>query len=303
VDGLLGLTVTVVVVTAARSPMQALTDAVALDHLGPEARDDYGRVRLWMSVGWAVAACVWGFVLQAGTLELLPAIYAVSAVAVAVSAYLVGGTGVVHEHATRSARRAMVRALATFLVSLLLLFSAFAATFSFVAVRIDELGGGLFVVGLAAALQAVAEVPVMRATPLLSRVLSHRALYVLGSLVFAVSFAAWALLDDPISIALVKLVAGVGFGLAYVGSVVIVDDLVPPSLRGPAQGLARAVSFGLALVVGSLAGGAVYDYAGPRALFLACAAAAAIAGALVWVVAAHDARRAVGSPAGVGEPR
>jgi len=83
------------------------------------------------------------------------------------------------------------------------------------------------------------------------------------------------------------LVAGVGFAFVYVGSVVLVDDLVPPGLRGTGQGLAKAVAFGLAPILGSLAGGAIYDYAGPRAMFLACAAAALVAGTSVFVVAAR----------------
>ena len=160
-------------------------------------------------------------------------------------------------------------------------------SFSFVSVRIRDLGGGLFIVGAATALQAAAEAPVLRATPRLSRRLGHRALYVIGTLFFAAAFVAWAFLDDPLSIAIVKIVAGVGFALTYVGSVVLVDDLAPPGLRGTGQGLAKAVSFGLAPIVGSLAGGAMYGYAGPRALFLACAAAALVAGAAVWVVAAR----------------
>jgi PPP family 3-phenylpropionic acid transporter len=291
VDGFLGLTVAVVAVMAARSSMASLTDAITLEHLGRDARAEYGRVRLWMSIGFAVAACVWGLVLQTGTLDLLPALYAVTVVGVAIAAHVRGGERVVHEHAPRGARRAMLRALATFLTSLLLLFAAFSATFSFVAIRMDELGGGLFVIGVAAGLQAFAEVPVMRATPRLGRALGHRSLYVLGTLFFAVAFASWAFLDDPVPIALVKLVAGVGFALAYVGSVVIVDDLVPPTLRGTGQGLAKAVSFGLAPVADSLAGGAIYDYAGPRTLFLASACAAVAAGGAVLAVAVRGARR------------
>jgi MFS family permease len=104
------------------------------------------------------------------------------------------------------------------------------------------------------------------------------------------TFASCGFLDDPVPIALVKLVAGVGFALAYVGSVVIVDDL-PPTLRGTGQGLAKAVSFGLAPVADSLAGGAIYDYAGPRTLFLASACAAVAAGGAVLAVAVRGARR------------
>jgi MFS family permease len=49
--------------------------------------------------------------------------------------------------------------------------------------------------------------------------------------------------------------------------------------------VAKAVSFGLAPILGTLSGGAIYDYAGPRALFLASAGAAVVAGAGVWAVA------------------
>jgi MFS family permease len=281
------LTVVVVLVTAARSAMASLTDAIALEHLGDD-RAQYGNVRLWLSLGWAISACVWGIVLQLGSLDWMPWVYAACVLVVALAAQSVGGRRTVHEPSAVGARRAMVIALAPFLLSLLLLFAAFNATFSFVSLRIRELGGGLFIVGAATALQAIAEAPVMRITPRLNRVLGHRALYVVGSLFFVAAFVGWAFLDAPLAIALVKLVAGVGFALVYVGSVLLVDDLVPPALRGTGQGLAKAVSFGLSPILGSLAGGAIYDYAGPRALFLACAAAALVAGTSVFVIAARS---------------
>jgi PPP family 3-phenylpropionic acid transporter len=282
----LALTVVVVLITAARSAMASLTDAIALEHLGDD-RAQYGRVRLWLSVGWAISACVWGLVLQTGSLDWLPWIYASCVLLVAFAAHSVGGGRTVHDPTAAGARRAMLFSLAPFLFSLLLLFAAFNATFSFISLRIRELGGGLLVVGAATALQAAAEAPVMRITPRLNRMLGHRALYVVGSLFFIAAFVAWAFLDDPLAIALVKLVAGVGFALVYVGSVLLVDDLVPPALRGTGQGLAKAVTFGLSPILGSLAGGAIYDYAGPRALFLACAAAALVAATLVLVIAAR----------------
>jgi MFS family permease len=283
----LALTIVVVLITAARSAMASLTDAIALEHLGDD-RAQYGRVRLWLSLGWAISACVWGLVLQWGSLDWLPWIYVACVLAVAFAAHSVGGGRTVHEPSPAGTRRAMLIALAPFLLSLLLLFAAFNATFSFISLRIRELGGGLFVVGAATALQAAAEAPVMRITPRLNRVLGHRALYIIGSLFFIVSFVAWAFLDDPLAIALVKLVAGVGFALVYVGSVLLVDDLAPPALRGTGQGLAKAVTFGLSPILGSLAGGAIYDYAGPRTLFLACAAAALVAAAAVSVIAARS---------------
>jgi PPP family 3-phenylpropionic acid transporter len=283
-DGFLTLTLAVVLLTAARASMTSLADAIALEQLADE-RAEYGRVRLWQSVGWAVAACVWGLVLELSSLDWMPLAYAVGALAVAFAAYSFRTGRTVYVRSPQGTRRALLLELAPFLLSLLLLFAAFSATFSFVSVRISELGGGLFVVGAATALQAGAEAPVMRITPFLSRAAGHRTLYVIGSLFFVAAFAAWGFLDDPLAIALVKLVAGVGFALVWVGSVLLVDDLVPSGLRGTGQGLAKAVSFGLAPILGSLAGGALYDYEGPRALFLACAAAALVAGASVFAIA------------------
>jgi MFS family permease len=276
-DGLAALTVAVVLVYAARCATASLCDAIALDHLGDD-RAAYGRIRLWTSVGWAVAVCVWGLLLQLGSIDLMPWIYGGSALVIGIAALRFAGGRVLHAPPPHGSRRAMARALSVFLLSLLVLFAAYSATFSFVAIRIDELGGGLFVIGVAAGLQAVAETPVMRMSPWLARFGSDRAWYAVGALVMALAFAAWAFLDEPVAIALVKLVVGVGFALAYVGSVLIVDDLVPEALRSTGQGLARAVCFGLAPILGSLVGGVVYDVGGPATLFIGCGVAAAAAG-------------------------
>jgi MFS transporter, PPP family, 3-phenylpropionic acid transporter len=282
--GFWALTLTSMLVTGARCATPSLADSIALDTLGTD-RAQYGRVRLWTSVGWAVACCVWGGLLAAGSLEWLPAIYGVAAVALAAWAFRLRRPHASHGRSRLRARGVLSRDLAVFLGSLLLVFAAYSATFSFVAIRMDELGGGLFIIGVAAGLQAVAETPVMYGTPRLGRAVGHRALYAAGGLAFAAAFVAWALIDSPVGMALVKLVAGTGFALAYVGSVFIVDDLVPAALRGTGQGLARAVCFGLAPILGSLAGGLVYGYGGPPALFLTCAGAAALGGVAAVLVA------------------
>jgi hypothetical protein len=46
-----------------------------------------------------------------------------------------------------------------FLGSLLLVLAAYSPTFSFVAIRMDELGGGLFIIGVAAGLSAARPEP------------------------------------------------------------------------------------------------------------------------------------------------
>jgi MFS family permease len=90
-----------------------------------------------------------------------------------------------------------------------------------------------------------------------------------------------------------RLVIGVGFALTYVGTVVIADDLVPVHLRATGQAVAKAASFGLAPVLGTLGGGFVYAVSGPRAMFLAAAAIAAAAAGLAWISVSEPRRRVV----------
>lgn len=274
-----------VVFSAARAPLQSLADSISLDRLPASGRGDYARMRVWMSVGWAVAVVCWGGLLELDRVSLAPYLYAGTVAFVAIWAALALGPRAAHGTREESAggAAAVLPRLLALLVSLLLVYAAFSATFNFLALRIQGLGGGAFLVGVAASLQAVAEVPVMLATPRLTRAIGHGALYAIGCAFFAAVFLAWALLTDPVVISILKLVAGVGFALTYVGSVVLVDDLVPLRLRATGQGLAKAVSFGLAPVAGTALGGLVYAYLGPRELFLVSAAAAVAGGLVVWI--------------------
>jgi PPP family 3-phenylpropionic acid transporter len=290
-----GLIAAAVVLAAWRAPLASLLDAIALERLPPGDRGEYGRLRLWMSVGWAFAVLVWGAVLQAGTLELIPVLYAGMSVTVALGARYGMGRDDRHRGLAlgeeRHPRMGLSLALLAFLASIALANAAFAATWNFLALRIVDLGGAAFLVGLGASLQAAAEVPVMRAIPVLGRRISQRGLYVTGCAIYAVVFVVWGFMSDPVWISIVKLVVGVGFALTYVGSVVIVDDLVADRFRATGQGLAKAVGSGLAPVAGTFAGGALYEFAGARTMFLVAGGAAGAAAALAWAAAARGRRR------------
>jgi PPP family 3-phenylpropionic acid transporter len=269
-----------------RAPVAALTDAIALRRLGEPGRTQYGRVRLWMSGGFALAAVLFGLLLEHIALPAMLWTYSASAVAVALWTKLVMSPSAVPLTALKGpepvrARRALAESkdLVWFLLELLVLSAAFVAAWNFVSLRIVEVGGGPLIVGVAAGIQAVAEIPVMRLSPQLARRASDSAVFVAGCVLYAVGFAAWAWISDPLLISLVRIVVGFGFAFVYVGSVLIVDGLVPDRLKATGQGLAKAVSFGLAPIVGALGGGLVYDALGAGPLFLltgAVAAAAAI---------------------------
>ena len=272
-----------------RSPNMALADALALDRLGPRRRDAYGSVRLWMSAAFAVGAIASGAVIEAFGIGVMAPLYAAATALTALLVMFVFRGRWPRPVKVPGATRSMGLVIASpafmlFLVAVFLSFAPYSAAYNFAAVRIAALGGGAVFVGLAAGLQAAAEVPSMVATTRLARRLRPAHIFAAGAAFSVIVYAVWAVVANPAALAAMRIVAGVGFGLTSVAMVVIVDELVPASLRATGQAAAKAVSMGFAPVVGLFGGGLVYGYLGAPALF--------VAAGLLTVLAAVAARSA-----------
>jgi PPP family 3-phenylpropionic acid transporter len=245
-----------------------------------------------MSAGWTASALATGALYQLGGLHLIPFIYAPLTVVAGVWMWrAVKPEGQAAElDAARQVRvRAVPLPMVGFLGACFLLGVALAATQNFLVLQIDTLGGGALLVGAAAAFQALTEIPTMGYTHVLTRRLSHRALFAIGCGIYLVIFVAWAFVGSALVAALLKLIIGVAFALTFVAAVMLANDLTPSRLRATGQALVKSVLFGVAPVVGSLSGGIVYGGLGPRAMFLG--ATVVVAGAAVVALAAIPAPR------------
>ncbi len=275
------------------SPITPVGDALALQHLGDERRGEYGGIRLWSSAGFAVAVVGFGALFQGAGLGVMLPAFAVAIMTV--PAWSVIGSlprGLpAEEQGERGLRAAAAVLRATprllpILTAVFLVAVGGTASFFFLGLRIAGLGGGPFLVGLATALGAAAEVPVMGLSARLSRAIGLRGAFVLGAVAYIGVFVALASLRSPVGMAIVFTGEGIGFGLVYVSTVVIVDNLVPPALRATGQGLRQTFQFGIAPVVGSAVGGYVYSRFGAPALFLSAAAVAVGGTVLSWIALA-----------------
>lgn len=304
--GAVGVAAVIVALWLARAPFMLL-DPIALRRLRKAPRTDYARIRLRMSAGWAASVTVTGAAYQLLTLRLMPILYAPLTVLFGVWVWrglkpTPGGDAEDAQPVAAAPRRigGLPLVLAGFLASAFLLGAAVSATGNFLTLRITFLGGGAFLVGAAAAFQALTEIPTMGYTHVLTRWLGHRSLFALGCAIYVLIFIAWAFVADARVAALLKLVVGVAFALTYVGSVLIADELTPARLRATGQAVMKGVAFGLAPIAGSLGGGLVYGILGARAMFLISALAAAAAGGLVLAAvpsrASRRAEDAVPSP-------
>lgn len=295
------LAVLIVALTFVRSPL-TLLDAIALRKLRTMSRTGYARIRLRMSAGWAVSAVASGAAYHVLGLRLIPFIYAPLAAVVALwvwRAVKPDATSVSGDAANPAGKGlrlgAIPLAMGGFLLGCLLLGVSLAATQNFVTLQISVLGGGALLVGAAAAFQALTEIPTMGYTHVLTRHLSHPALFALGCAIYLGVFVAWALVSNALVVALLKLVVGVAFALTYVAAVTIANDLTPSRLRATGQALVKSVMFGLAPIIGAIGGGVVYGTLGARVMFLASTVVVAAAGA-VAVIAVPVARRIAEQP-------
>jgi PPP family 3-phenylpropionic acid transporter len=273
---------------AAGAPGTALADALALGVLGRDRASDYGRIRRFASGGWAVAVVLFGALYQrVGLWPVLP-LYAGTLIVYAAFASRFPTTKA-EPARSRTSRLGSIGAafrespsLLPFLVGLLVLSAATSSTDGFVPLRMLGVGGGPFLIGLAAGLSAVIEIPFFTAGASMGRRLGMRNLFLAGVAVSIVTLLGYAVARTPAEVAAFRSLAGVAFGLKYGALVVLTDRLVPHHVRNTGQALMQTASWGLGPVVGPAIGGFVYVRIGPPALFAGAAVVAAAAAVLSW---------------------
>lgn len=296
----------IVALSIARAPFMLL-DPIALKRLRVTRRTDYARIRLRMSAGWAGSAVLSGALFQASGLRLIPFVYAPLSLVLGWWVFrslkpTTEGQMVDAAPAVTSNMRRVPIALITFFASCLLLGASLAATQNFLTLQINVLGGGALLIGAAAAFQALTEVPTMGSIHLLTKFLSHRALFAIGCGIYLVIFVAWAFTSDALAAALLKIVAGVAFALTLVAAVMITNDLAPSRLRATGQALMKSVLFGVAPVVGALGGGIVYQALGARVMFLGATAIVGAAGLIALLARPQPGPRKTATEAAPASP-
>ncbi len=248
-----------------------LSDALAVNALDDPARQ-YGWIRAHASGGFTVAIVALGILYGFTGYWPVPILFLLVAIAIALLAGGVPDVGL----ATLAAHRrggAIREALATepALVPLLIAVGVanvgVFAGFTFLSLRIVELGGGAPEIALSSAVAAAAEVGAMVLAGRLVPSIGLRSLFALSSLLYVVSLTLWVVLDSPATIIASRIVSGAGFSGLWIASVMAIQRLLPPRLQGSGQALISMTTFGLAAFVADALGGYAYAQAGPAVLF------------------------------------
>lgn len=279
-------------------------DAIALEHLGEERMNEYGRIRGWESLSYAIACLLIGL-----TLELTSPVWTMPIYAAASLAVLAWTSTLHHDRPGRRERHGRLGAVGAvfreaprfwqFMLSLLLVWTGFNAAWNFIALKIEQGGGGPLLVGLGTALGGAIEVPVMRRSARLGRSWGLRRVFAIGCTVYAFGFLLWGLIDDPTAVSLLTVLEGVGFALLFTTGVVVIGRMLPSRLYSTGQSMWVVVSFGIAPIIGAGVGGWVFERFGTVALYVGASCLALAGAAVAWIALSEP---ALANPEPEGEP-
>lgn len=316
--------IAVAAVSATIAPWGPVSDAIALEARGAGPAD-YGMIRRWTSLGWVVAALAGG----AAYSLIGPEVPLVGFAAVAIAIGTVAsaeppatarpvdtGPGAPAGPAVRAAapdgdRAGLLEFLRLvrsspvalpFFLALIVLTAGGAAANSFVPLRILDTGGGPFLVGLASALPALAEIPLFSRSGAIAARIGLPGLLAVGTSIAALQLLVFAVVADPWIVAAVRMVDGAAFALRYSAIVLVVAAVLPERVRAMGQATTWFVIGGLAPIVAGPIGGIVYERFGGPALFVGSAAAVVVGIVVALAALGRDPSR-LGAGAGADTDR
>jgi len=277
------------VFTSSLLPLVEATAMEAVDRGGV----DYGRVRLWGSVGFIVAALGMGRVL-----DLVPSVAVLWAILAFLAFNLWSVFHLPDGHPAPRPRGGGARALLTsrpvlaFYGVCLLMQASHGTYYGFYSVYLEGMGFPRTQIGLLWAVGVAAEVAAMLFTGRLLRALGTKHLMVLA---LGLTVIRWGILAATAAVPWLiaaQLLHAASFGLFHVSAVTHTHKLVPPELRATGQGLYSSLSFGLGLTVATYLAGALYSRIGAPLLFAGSAGVAAMAAALALTLSVPREARA-----------
>ena len=225
------------------------------------ARQSYGALRVWGSLGYMVVVYVMGLLMDDEVTSLFLVAYAASLVltlfsvaglprlAERYSRPLLGGI-----HMARRNRPLLLLMTISFLIT-----SGSSIIYAFLGIHIRSLGGSNTVVGAAFSISALSELPVIAFGGWLMARLGARRLIFVSLVAYLARFVAFGTITVPEGVIAAQLLHGLSFGAFLVASVTLAHRLAGPEHSATAQALLSTVSFGFGSITGALIGGALLD--------------------------------------------
>lgn len=272
------------------SPMMSIGDGMVA-RMATRNHIDYGKLRLWGSLSFAIAALVCGALWERWGFQAMFIVTSVLTLPVLWAAMGLDESAPVVQRASSAATttsptlRDVSRdhALVAILVAVFLVGIGEGMYGAFSGVYMDRLGGGQFMVGALFGLSALAELPVMHYSGAIFRTLGKPVSILLAYGCVGIAFLGYGLVRQPWLILAFAMLKGVGFALYFVGNVSLIDERAPEAWTSTLQSLMNAATRGLAPLITTPLGGWLGDAMGLPIVFVSSGIAALLAAGVLFV--------------------
>jgi PPP family 3-phenylpropionic acid transporter len=279
---------------------QPLADAITVNALG--GRAGYARIRLLTSLGFALSTILAGLLYEQTGYVAAFVLFAAAAVIMALTTFKLPDVGRADlgAHAASAADPAssatprtwrfgssgvairLAPKLPLVLLAVAFLHVGIISGFTFLSLRLLELGAGPAEVAASSALSAGMEVPSMMVAGWVAMRIGLRGMFAGSAVLYAACLALWAVTDQPALIVGSRLLTGVAMAWVIVSVVLTIARLLPSDLQATGQALFQMTAFGAAAVVANVLGGILYATSGHEAVFGLGAVLAVVAAAVGW---------------------
>jgi PPP family 3-phenylpropionic acid transporter len=282
------------------SSWQPLADALTVNAV---AGRDYGRVRLLTSLSFGASTIAAGFLYDVTGFTAAFPLVVVFAVVMAIASTGVPDVGRVDLARAAAATsgpahggllgsagvaiRVAPRLLAV-LIAVMFLHVGIISGFTFLPLRLTELGSPPSDIALSAGVSGLSEIPAMLVAATVARRVGLRGMFVGSALIYAGAITSWIFLESPALIIATRAFTGTAFAWVIVGVVLTIARLLPAELQATGQSLYQTVAFGVGAIVANIIGGVLYGAVGHAAVFGLGASLAVLSATLGWFVFPHD---------------
>ena len=273
-----------------RGPIAPIGTALALEHLeGENRRDEFGSLRLWGSISFVIVSIITGAFIIEQSLGAIVWIFSAIMILLAFLSLFLPDAPVSQKAGWRDGAMLLKREpiLAAFLLGILFTGMTFGIANQYLVVYLEDINATGWTIGLALAISAIPEVPLMAAVPRMMARWGLATVLIGGVAALPLRWLLYTIITNPILVLPTQVLHGIGMTALLVVAVIFVDRLLSSHWRATGQALYAAALFGIGPGIGLFSAGLLYERGGivPVWIFATLVGLAGLA-VVAWAVRA-----------------
>ena len=267
------------------APLIPLTDNAVLDVMG-EHSNDYGKIRVFGAISWGLAAWLAGVVADMYGINLTLWLYVIFiSIAMVISLLMPESPQIEVVPFWKSLR---IVTKDTRWIGLLsgAIFGGYGQILmiNYIALYLRDLGASVSFIGLTTTVSTISEVPIFLLAPRLLERFDKKKVIQVALLGLLLRCALLAVIKVPYPAIFIQMLSSLSYALFWITNVAYVREIVPVGFNASGQALIHGMYMGVGGMLGTLAGGFIYEAIGPSMLFFSGALAAGIGILLVGLL-------------------